>query len=235
MTPAARERLRVRVPLLLISGIAWILIVVGPGGEALSSHHGAAMLQAARPVSMDFLLAHTSPSTFVMGLALMVAAMMFPQLTGPVSHVRTQNFLHRRERTIVLFLAGYTATWMAAAALIAVLSLMLQLVLSKPLLVMLSNVLIVLVWQCSPVKQRCLNRSHAHPPLAAFGAAGYLDALRFAVMRAGWCAGSCWALMLLPWLAPGGHVVAMAAVTLWVIAERLDRPARPRWRLRRPR
>ena len=36
--------------------------------------------------------------------------------------------------------------------------------------------------------------------------------------------------MLLPLLVPRGHVAAMAAVTVWVFAERLDRVMPPAWR-----
>jgi hypothetical protein len=40
--------------------------------------------------------------------------------------------------------------------------------------------------------------------------------------------------MLLPMLVSGGHVAAMAAVALWLFAERLDSPMPPRWRFRVP-
>jgi predicted metal-binding membrane protein len=87
---------------------------------------------------------------------------------------------------------------------------------------------------CSPVKQRCLNRLHAHPPLAAFGTAADLAALRFGSTHALWCVGSCWALMLLPLLIGYGHLGVMCAVALWLAAERLDDPQPLRWRLRGP-
>jgi predicted metal-binding membrane protein len=88
------------------------------------------------------------------------------------------------------------------------------------------------LWQCSPIKQRCLNRCHAQPELAAFGRAADVDALRFGARHGLWCVGSCWALMLVPVLLPRGHLVAMAAVTVLVAAERLERPRLPSWRPR---
>jgi predicted metal-binding membrane protein len=94
--------------------------------------------------------------------------------------------------------------------------------------------IIAIVWQFSPVKQRCLNRCHAHGELAAFGPAADVDALRFGLTHGVWCVGSCWALMLLPLLVSSGHVAMMAAVSLWLFAERLDTPTLPRWRLRGP-
>jgi predicted metal-binding membrane protein len=92
--------------------------------------------------------------------------------------------------------------------------------------------LIAVVWQFSPVKQRALNRCHAHPELAAFGAAADVAVLRFGLSHGCWCVVSCWALMLVPMLLPAGHVTAMAIVALLVFSERLDRPAAPAWRLR---
>jgi hypothetical protein len=40
--------------------------------------------------------------------------------------------------------------------------------------------------------------------------------------------------MLLPLLVSHGHLAVMAAVALWLAAERLDRPLTPRWRWRGP-
>jgi len=234
MTPAARERMRVRTPLLVLSASAWILLLAGTGGGAASMHHVAAVLPAGQAVPLDALAAHLRPGSLIWSVVLMLAAMMLPLLTAPVGHVRAQNFLHRRERAIALFLAGYASIWVVAAALLVALSLAIQAVTVTASLLGPLVVTIVLVWQFSPVKQRCLNRTHVHPPLAAFGAAGFAAAFRFGVTHAGWCVGSCWALMLVPWLIPAGHVAAMAAVTLWISAERLDRPTRPRWRIRLP-
>ena len=93
---------------------------------------------------------------------------------------------------------------------------------------------VALVWQCSPAKQRCLNRGRAHPALAAAGRAADIDVLRFGVTHGCWCIGSCWALMMLSVLVPRAHVLAMAVVSLWLVAERMDSPASPCWRLRAP-
>src|SRR3546814_20852665 len=53
--------------------------------------------------------------------------------------------------------------------------------------------IIALVWQFSPVKQRCLNRGHDHRPLAAFGWRAHRDALLFGSVHGIWCVGSGWA------------------------------------------
>jgi predicted metal-binding membrane protein len=221
MTAAARERSQVRAPLLFLSAAAWIVLVVRPDGAAMSAHCSLAMRGALNP-----------PASLAAGWALMLAAMMAPALIAPVRHVRDRSFSRRRVRAIVLFVAGYAAVWMAAG--VVLLALAARLVAPESSLPVALLTTIALVWQFSPFKQRCLNRCHAHSELAAFGLAADIDALRFGLTHGVWCVGSCWALMLLPLLVTRGHVAAMAAVSLWLFAERLDRPMPPRWRLRGP-
>lgn len=198
MTPAARERWHVRLPLLAVSAAAWLLLL-------------------AQPHAM-----HRSP---LAASALMFVAMMVPLMAAPLRHVREQSFAARRPRAIALFVAGYALVWMVAGVVLVDAAARIQSVLA---------VVLVVAWQCSPAKQRCLNRCHAHPPLAAFGAAADLDALGFGVKHGLWCLGSCFALMLLPMLLTRGHLAAMAIVTLWIAGERVDRPGRPQWALRGP-
>ena len=92
--------------------------------------------------------------------------------------------------------------------------------------------IVAFVWQCSPVKQRCLNRSHNHRELAAFGIPADLDALRFGITHGAWCVGSCWALMLLPMLLSRWHFPAMAVVAFVMISERLEQPKPLSWHMR---
>ena len=233
MTPAARERLQVRTPLLLVSAAAWLLLAVEPSGTAQHAHYSAPMLGATpSSASVDILLAHNSPVSLAVGWALMLAAMMAPLLIAPVRHVRDRSFAQRRARTIALFVAGYAAVWMAAGVMLLALVLAVRLVAPESSVPVALVTIIAVVWQFSPVKQRCLNRCHAHAELAAFGRAADVDALRFGLTHGVWCVGSCWALMLLPLLVSRGHIAAMAGVSLWLFAERLDRPMPPRWRLR---
>jgi predicted metal-binding membrane protein len=234
MTPAARERVRVRVPLLSISGAAWLLLALEPNGMAMPAYCSAATLGTMPALSsVATLLALTSPASLAAGWALMLVAMMVPTLIGPVRHVRDRSFARRRVRAVMLFAAAYAAIWMAAGMLLLETAMVLRLVVPETMLLW-SAILVASVWQCSPAKQRCLNRCHAWPALPAFGSAADAGALRFGLMQGIWCVGSCWALMLLPVLVVGWHVAAMAAVALWLCAERFDTPAPPRWRFRVP-
>ncbi|HEX3917024.1 MAG TPA: DUF2182 domain-containing protein [Caulobacteraceae bacterium] len=239
MTPAGRDRLRVWSPLLAISGAAWALLAVWPGGMAMpglcaASASWAASLGSASLASLRLALLIDPPARIAAGWALMLAAMMTPLLAAPVRHLRERSFAGRRARAITLFVAGYGAVWMAAAAALLALALLLRLVGGGPWPVLALAFALALIWQASPAKQRCLNRCHALPELPAFGWAADRAALGFGLTHGGWCVGGCWALMLVPLLAPGAHLAAMAGVALWLLAERLDRPAPARWRLRTP-
>jgi predicted metal-binding membrane protein len=85
-------------------------------------------------------------------------------------------------------------------------------------------VTMAIIWQCTPLKQRCLNRCHLHREIRAFGSAADLDTIRFGVTHGFWCVGSCWAMMLAPMLLSHGHVVAMAMVSVLMFGEWLEHP-----------
>ncbi|MHC1559973.1 copper chaperone [Actinomycetospora sp. C-140] len=228
MTPAARGRLRVRVPLLVVSGAAWLLLVVavggGHGGYPAPSHDGTDMAMPMAPTTGVGL------SALLSGAVLMVGAMMLPLLVRPLRHVLDRSLARRRSRAVAVFLLGWGVVWIAAGA---------ALMAAAQLVTTAAGVTTVLlaaaVWQCSPAKGRCLTRLHHHPRLAAFGPAADRDVLAFGTGHALWCVGACWAVMLLPMLAPQGQVAAMAAATCWIAAERLERPEPPHWCLRFPR
>lgn len=198
MTPAARERLHVRMPLFAVSGAAWLWLVAQPH------------------------VMHRSP---VRGSVLMFAAMMVPLLGPPLRHVRDRSLARRRVRAIAWFTGIYALLWIAAGVAMIWIAQRVHVGIA---------VVAIASWQCSPAKQRCLNRCHAHRPLSAFGAAADLDALRFGFNHGLWCIGSCLGLMLLPMLFSHYHLAATAIATLWLAGERLEKPLAPRWRLRGP-
>jgi len=230
MTYDARELARVRNPVLLISAVTWVWLLAVPG--SMVAHCPATTSGMPLPASFQMLLAMNPPASLAAGWAVMLVAMMSPVLIPPIRHIRVRSFTHRRARSIALFAAGYAAIWMAAGGVLLAVELAVRLFRPQSYLPAAGVVLMALVWQFSPVKQRCLNRCHAHTELAAFGAAADCDALRFGMTHGIWCAASCWALMLFPMLLPRGHVVAMAAVAVLIFSERLEPPMPPRWRWR---
>lgn len=232
MRISTRERARVNIPILLISAVTWMLLV-NPG-SIITLAHCPVTDSGASLVSFQMLLEMNPISSMMAGWALMLVAMMSPTLIAPLRHILNRSFKRRRARSVTLFVVGYAAIWMAAGGLLIAVMLMLNLLAPQSYLPAAGVGIIAFVWQCSPIKQRCLNRGHNHTELAAFGIAADLDALRFGITHGVWCVGSCWALMLLPMLLLQGHFAAMAVVTFVMTSERLEQPRPLSWRLRFP-
>ncbi|HEV2806276.1 MAG TPA: DUF2182 domain-containing protein [Chthoniobacterales bacterium] len=221
----AREWARLRNAVLAVSVIAWIAILLQPRVASCCSVNGAGG-------SWRMLIAANPPRALAIDWALMLVAMMAPMLVAPLYHIRISSFARRRLRSIALFVLGYGAVWMAAGVVIVAMQLAASWRLPQSYLPAIMAGLVALVWQASPLKQRCLNRCHSHRPLAAFGFAADLDVLRFGATTGIWCVGSCWLAMLFPMLLSEGHFIAMAAVALLMFCERLDPPRTPAWQWR---
>jgi predicted metal-binding membrane protein len=161
----------------------------------------------------------------------MLVAMMTPMLTEPIRHLLDRGFVKRRFRSLILFLAAYFMVWISAAPLMLLLVSGLRSFFSDPVTQAGIAATVALSWQCSPAKQRFLNRLHGVPDLAAFGTRADLDACKFGFNHGIKCFGSCWALMGFSEVCSVGHLFAMAVVTVWLVAEHLERPAKPRWHL----
>jgi predicted metal-binding membrane protein len=233
MTLDRQDLTRIRKPVLIITVLAWVLLVANSSAARTQPHclvmaSGTTSLQA----FVHMLFTMNPPTTLAIDWFLMLVAMMAPVVIPPIRHIYRRTFANRRSRSILFFLAGYTAVWMASGILLVALELILRFSAPESYLPASAGLLIALIWQCSPFKQRCLNRCHNHRELAAFGSAADLDALRFGLAHGLWCAGSCWLWMLLPMLLPQAHLFAMFAVTLLIISERLEQPCPPRWRPR---
>jgi predicted metal-binding membrane protein len=224
MTSAARERLRVNIPVFLTSAVAWIVLSTYSGGMMLHIHSG----------SLKMFFGHNPPGTIALSWALMLVAMMLPLLAAPVGHIHSRSFTNRRSRSIVLFMVGYFTVWMIVGAVLVFLAAAMRMATTHPMLTIGLGVIGVSIWEFSPYKQHTLNRGHVHPSHSAFGVAADWDALHFGITHAWWCVGSCWALMLLLMLFPAGHMILMMIVSLWIWGEHLDRPIPPGWHLRFP-
>jgi predicted metal-binding membrane protein len=218
----AKEYARLRNAVLLISLIAWIIIMLAPRNTSCCSPSGFALSWASSFRS-------GTAVSFAFGWALMLIAMMTPMLVPPLYHIRITSFRRRRAWATVLFVAGYGLIWMAAGSGALIAELTASRFMHQSFLPAILVAVAALVWQVSPYKQTCLNRCHQHGPLAAFGTAADLDALCMGLKHGRWCTGSCWATMLFPMLLPEGHVVAMAAVSTLMFCERLDPPRIPSW------
>jgi predicted metal-binding membrane protein len=191
---------RVRRVATAISALAWLLVIARPT-DGHHVHHG---------------------SVAVANWLTMLMAMMAPVLIAPLVHVRRHSFTHRRRRGAFLFVSGYGLTWMLFLVTLEKAQGRVESAAAV--------VIVALVWQCAPIKQRCLNHCHALPELAAFGVAADIEVFRFGITYAVWCIGSCWALM---WVSMAyASVAPMIVVSFLVVSERFERPASPTWKWR---
>jgi predicted metal-binding membrane protein len=214
--------------------IAWSLLALDGSGLIVLPVFCSIGPPSAVPLSASFNLALVlnSPASMAWGWALMVVAMMSPLIVPPLRHVHDRSFARRRARSMLLFATGYAAVWMVAGAWLQCMALIARWAVPSPFVCLSLVAAVAISWQISPAKQWCLNICHRRPHLAAFGAAADLDTIDFALRHGAACVGTCWALMLLTLVVAQGHVLAMAAVMLFVVAERLEGAAPLAWRWR---
>src|ERR1700694_4220646 len=121
--------------------------------------HCPAMKSGAMPSPASIqMLAMNPPAYLAAGWALMLVAMMSPVLISPLHHIRLRSFTHRRTRSVVLFVTGYAVIWMALGGGILAIELAARVLAPQSYLPAATSFLITIVWQFSPIKQRCLNR-----------------------------------------------------------------------------
>jgi predicted metal-binding membrane protein len=221
----AKDTVRLRAGVFVMSALGWAAMVAFPE----STCHCATRAAGA---SLGGTFASEPMGPAALGWFVMLVAMMAPMTLPALYHIRISSFASRRFRSSALFLLGYALVWMAAGAALKAAEITTRWYAAGSFLPAVAVALFALVWQVSPFKQQCLNRCHGHGVMASFGAAADRDALVMGLDHGRWCAGSCWALMLLPMLMPVGHLVTMAAVTVLMFCERLDPPRPPAWRMR---
>lgn len=231
MTSRRDMRRQVAEVVLTLSAAGWIILLAGPIGSIDLALCGAAAAPWSRS-SFEAIWELAPWTLLTLNWGLMLVTMMAPTLIVPVSYLYERNFRHQRARSIACFVIGYVMVWLLAGIILTLAHLLVHLWAPQSVWPLIMSVLLALVWQSSPAKQLCLNRSHNHYELSAFGLAADRDALGFGLYHGFWCVGSCWALMLIPMLTSQGHFIAMVAVTIVMIGERLEGPRRLKWRLR---
>jgi predicted metal-binding membrane protein len=181
--------------------------------------------------SLQLLRELNPPENLACAWGVMGFAMTAPLWVAPIRHVRERSFVSRRVRGAILLALAYTGIWFLAGAVLLPIALTLRSLLAGSIALEVT-LAIATVWQFSPAKQRCLNRCHHRPPVAASGWAASRDALAFGLEMGTACVGACWAVTLMVLCMPHGHVAAMLAVTLFAACERLEVPTAPQWRWR---
>jgi len=221
---------RINIVILGISIIVWVVLLFNPG-HIMTLEHCHVSDAGPSATSLRMLLAMNPVPAQLTGWGLMVIAMMLPKLIMPVQHIYAYSLKRNRFPLALLFVSGYMVVWMAAGLVMIAVIMGLHLLMPGSYLPATGLGIIAIAWQCSPVKQRSLNRGHDHSILPAFGWPAYRSAVLFGVQHGVWCVASGWALMLFPMLLPVGHNLAMLVVTYIMISEHLEHPQFPRWRI----
>jgi predicted metal-binding membrane protein len=200
-----------------LSLCAWVAIAFPGGSLSQTAHH---QLPASPGIPPHWNLSHWM---------LMVVAMMFPSLIAPVRITASRSLWRRRNRAVMLFLAGYLVPWLVFGLSIG---LGISALLSRNWLADSAaafsiipgfGFVIAVVWQFTPMKRRALVSCHGSVPIAPRGWRANRDCLRYGLTIGRACVGSCWALMLLPMLF-AHNLGLMIAVTALGFLERSFSP-----------
>lgn len=233
-SPAARARMRSATAVFAVSAMGWVMLTAGYRGTTLlelcaaaTGRPGANVLP---PLELTLLLNPIPALAF--GWFAMLVAMMPPLLREPIEYLAARGLRGWRAGQITAFLTGYMAVWLVAGAIIVPASLLMS---QHGPTALAAALALAGLWHCSPLRQRSLNRCHRLPSLGACGPAALADSLRWGASQGVWCVLGCWAIMLLVTLCGDWHLPAMAVATIWLAAERLERPRPAGWGWQWPR
>lgn len=224
------NNITIYIVILGISIAVWVLLLFNPG-HIMTVEHCHASASGASYSSLKMLLQMNPFSAQLLGWGLMVIAMMLPKLIYPVQLIFAQSLRRNRFMNAFLFVSGYLAIWMFVGVFMIGIIMVSNLFMPMSYIPALGVLIIAVIWQFSPYKQKFLNLGHDHYILSAFGWDAARDALRYGLQHGIWCVGSGWALMLFPMLLPSGHNVAMIMVTFIMLSEHLENPQYPEWKI----
>ena len=211
MRPRALLTVALRGPgkgLLLASATGWIAMAWLLTGDRLS--HAAHV-----------------PGHFTAVWLAMVIAMAPPLLLREIGQLWRTSLRRLRPLTIAWFLCGYVGIWMVAGVALSTLSGWVTVSSDR----IAAAVTLVVLWHCSPARQRCLNACHRVPTLRVFGTAAQVDSLRYGVSTGCYCAATCGLIMLLVLLMKDHHLIVMAMAAAVMTLERHLPARRPGWQL----
>jgi predicted metal-binding membrane protein len=219
-----RERLWILMGLAAACLMCWAWIVP-MALDMYGPMHGASswMMADMQPARQGTLL-------FAMW-TVMMAGMMLPSAAPTLllytMVVRSHDATHAPLRAYS-FLAGYLLVWTAFSLAATLLQLLLgALLYLSPMMQLrgqaLSGALVLLAgaYQLTPVKSTCLTTCRTPAAfLARYYRPGNRAAFSLGLRHGAWCVGCCWALMLLLFVAGVMNLVAIAAITVFVLLEK---------------
>jgi predicted metal-binding membrane protein len=220
-----RERLSVLTGLVAACLMSWAWIVP-MALDMYGPMHGASSWMMA-----DTSLLRHGTLLFAMW-TVMMAGMMLPSAAPTLllfaMVVRSHDAAHAPSRAYS-FLGGYLLVWTAFSLAATLLQLLLgALLYLSPMMQLRGKVLsgaLMLVagaYQLTPTKRSCLTTCRVPAAfLAHYYRPGNCAAFRLGVRHGGYCVGCCWALMLLLFVAGVMNVVAIAAIAVFVLLEKV--------------
>ncbi|MFA9421659.1 MAG: DUF2182 domain-containing protein, partial [Gammaproteobacteria bacterium] len=165
--------------------------------------------------------------------AVMMVGMMLPSAT-PMILLYARVVRHNAKNTEPLihtsaFLAGYVVVWTVFSAAATAMQYGLeQTALLSPMMISASPVfggivlLVAAVYQWTPYKNACLRRCRSPVWfLSTYWQDGASGALRMGLAHGAYCLGCCWALMLLLFVGGVMNLLCIAAITIFVLAEKV--------------
>ena len=226
-----RDRFWIFSGIVAITALAW-LYTAGWAGSLHGAHSPASGPHAGHASSGSFAL------LLAMWIVMMVAMMLptaSPMILAYASLARRQNASQVGVSVPALVL-GYLAAWISFSTLAAGLDWALQQgawvsAAGQSRSFFFSGTLLILagIFQWTPLKTACLSACRS--PLALMlteWRAGTWGAFRMGVRHGLFCVGCCWALMGLMWVAGMLNLLWLAALTLYMLAEKVL-PGAERW------
>ena len=165
--------------------------------------------------------------------AVMMVAMMVPSATPVIllyAHVVRHNAKDSEPLVpISAFFAGYVVVWTVFSATATAMQYGLeQAALLSPMIISISPVfggfvlLVVAIYQWTPYKDACLHRCRSPVWfLSTYWQDGTNGALRMGLIHGAYCLGCCWALMLLLFVGGVMNLLCVAAITIFVLVEKV--------------
>lgn len=222
-------------PVTAFVGLAWVLLLAGPGSDgdhpeslAIHAHSGEGAASTGLPdVSGGVMVA-------LPGWTLMAVAMMGPVALPAVRHVGLNSIRRRREWAMALFVGVYVGVWVAFGVVV----LAGERLTRKTFSVDARTLLVVALaasagWQLTRAKRRALLRCRRTVALPPAGYRADSGCARFAFQQGWRCVTSCWALMtVMVLVGPAASLWWMLALTaliaveeLTVLGRRVQRPS----------
>ncbi len=189
----------------------WLLDGTRGGVSGAGVPNGVHHLAVALPGFSDATSRASEPhpaQSFALALLIwltMCIAMMIPTATQPIRYVAFASQVHRRQRVVLFFIAGFLAAWLPVGAAVALAQALLPRV---PGLATIGLLVVAALWEVTVIKRRALLNCHRTAPIRFRGWAAYRSALSYGLRNGRTCTIACGPAMAAVMLI--GHPVALS-------------------------